>query len=258
MTKGPSTSGSRRGFRALACLALLAPALAAAQQAETPPPVTTQAAPEARDPAAPEARDPAAPEATEPARPLGPVLAQPGAPSAARPIVTLDREALFRRSAYGQRLQRDLERDSEALAAENRRIEAELIAEEQALTERRSALPPAEFADLAQAFDVKVQAIRDTQDRKARGLQQRLEEGQQRFLSSIGPILADLMRSRQASLLLDANAVLIAIEGVDITESAIAAVDARLGDGGTPGLTAPTPSMRPSPGVMPEGAAPGQ
>ncbi|MBL9059861.1 MAG: hypothetical protein JNK88_07545, partial [Mangrovicoccus sp.] len=46
------------------------------------------------------------------------------------PVATLDQEALFLKSAFGQRLQRDLETQRDALTAENRRIESELIAEE--------------------------------------------------------------------------------------------------------------------------------
>lgn len=165
------------------------------------------------------------------------------------PIATLDQEALFLRSAFGQRLQRDLETQRDALAAENRRIEAGLIAEEQALTEKRKTLAPGEFGPLAQDFDRKVESIRSEQDAKARALQQRLDRERQLFLSQVGPVLAEILRTRGALVLIDSAAVLIAAAGVDITDQAIAAIDARLGDGSGVERSAPD---GPAPGVPPE------
>ena len=177
----------------------------------------------------------------------GPGLAQEsGSPL---PVATLDQEALFLKSAFGQRLQRDLETQRDALTAENRRIESELIAEEQALTEQRKTLAPAEFGPLAQAFDQKVESIRSEQDAKARSLQQRLDRERQLFLSQVGPVLAEILRSRGALVLIDSAAVLIAAAGVDITEQAIAAIDARLGDGS--GLDRSTAPAAPAPEVSP-------
>lgn len=165
------------------------------------------------------------------------------------PVATLDQEALFLKSAFGQRLQRDLETQRDALTAENRRIESELIAEEQALTEQRKTLAPAEFGPLAQAFDQKVESIRSEQDAKARTLQQRLDRERQLFLSQIGPVLAEILRSRGALVLIDSAAVLIAAAGVDITAQAIAAIDAKLGDGS--GLDRTTAPAGPDPQVAP-------
>lgn len=158
----------------------------------------------------------------------GPVTAQDAAPLS---VATLDQESLFLDSAFGRRVTRELERDRDALSAENREIEAELIAEERALIDQRAALSPAEFAPIAEVFDTKVERIRAEQDRKGRELQRRFEEARQRFLGEIGPILTDLLRARGAQVLLDSGAVLLAVEGVDITAAAIAAIDARLGDG---------------------------
>ena len=158
----------------------------------------------------------------------GPGVAQDAAPLS---VATLDQESLFLDSAFGRRVTRELERDRDALSAENREIEAELIAEERALIDQRAALSPAEFAPIAEVFDTKVERIRAEQDRKGRELQRRFEEARQRFLGEIGPILTDLLRARGAQVLLDSGAVLLAVEGVDITAAVIAAIDARLGDG---------------------------
>lgn len=174
----------------------------------------------------------------------GPVTAQapvPGPVENVPPIgiAILDQDALFLDSEFGRRIQRDLERDRAALAAENRRIETALIEEERALTEQRGTIPPEEFAALAAGFDEKVQRIREEQDRKAQRLQEELDRARQRFLSVVGPVLTDILQRRGAAVLIDDQAVLISVPGVDITQEAIAAVDAELGDGSEEGLAVP-------------------
>ncbi len=175
---------------------------------------------------------------------VGPAAAQapvPGPVDSAPPIgiAILDQDALFLDSEFGQRVQRDLERDRAALAAENRRIENALIEEERALTQQRGTVPPEEFAALAADFDAKVQRIREEQDRKAQRLQEELDRARQRFLSVVGPVLTDILQRRGAAVLIDDQAVLISVPGVDITQEAIAAVDAELGDGSDEGLAVP-------------------
>lgn len=176
--------------------------------------------------------------------------------SAQSPVVTLDEDAMFLRSRFGQRLQGELERDRAALAAENRSIEAALIAEEKRLTEQRARTPPAEFAEMAAAFDTKVQRIRREQEAKSLALQRRLDRERQRFMQAAGPILADLLTTIGAVAVLDRGAVLIASEGIDITDAAIARIDAEIGDGtDLPTPDSPTPDS-PARDTAPDTAAP--
>ena len=102
-------------------------------------------------------------------------------------VLVLDQERLFEGSLWGKRVVREIEADSTALATENRRIEAELTAEEQALTDQRKLLPAEEFRALADAFDAKVVEIRRSQDAKARDLARLNEIEQQTFLSTAVP-----------------------------------------------------------------------
>jgi Skp family chaperone for outer membrane proteins len=155
------------------------------------------------------------------------------------PILTLDQDALFMRSEFGQRVQRELERDREALAAENRRIEADLVAEERALTEKRPTLSIAEFSELSKAFDDRVQTIRSERERKSRALQNKLEDERQRFLSAIGPILAELVQRRGGVAVIDRKVILLSFESIDITEEAVRTIDERIGAGESPELSEP-------------------
>jgi Skp family chaperone for outer membrane proteins len=90
----------------------------------------------------------------------------------------------------------------------------------------------AEFRVLADEFDTRVRAIRAAQDAKARDLQSQAEAAQQRFFEETIPVLLELVRVRGASVLLDSRTVLLSAGSVDVTDAAIAAINAGLGDGG--------------------------
>ena len=160
------------------------------------------------------------------------------------PILTLDQEALFSDSSLAERISREIEQRGEALAAENREIEAKLVAEELELTEKRPSMDPGEFRELADAFDLKVQALRDEQDAKTRELQRMREQARQNFLRRISPILSEIVRERGAVVVLDRRSVFLSADTIDITQLAIdrinAAFDANEIDGT---LTTPIPDV---------------
>ncbi|ARC88851.1 OmpH family outer membrane protein [Rhodovulum sp. MB263] len=155
-------------------------------------------------------------------------FAQEDRPVFLSPILTLDQDRVFEDSKAGQAVEEELQAATAALAAENRRIEAELVAEERALTERRANLPPEQFRPLAAAFDQKVETIRATQDRKARELTQRREEERQAFFRKALPALAEIVRERGAVAVLARDAVILSAGQVDITDEAIELLDERV------------------------------
>lgn len=161
----------------------------------------------------------------------GPALAQE-APAPAvvtsAPVLTLDQDRFFTESAFGRAV---LDREREALRLleeENKRIEAELIAEEQALTGLRGSLPPEDFAARATAFDAKVERIRDEQDAKATGLTAGRDAERQKFLQAAIPVLGELLGERQAVAILDKSTIILSLSAIDVTDEAIARVDAVL------------------------------
>jgi Skp family chaperone for outer membrane proteins len=147
------------------------------------------------------------------------------------PVLTLDQDRLFAESAFGRRVSAEIDAASEALAAENREIEAELLAEERDLTERRAEMPPEDFRALAEAFDEKAVGFRRRQDAKARALQRRDEAERAAFFRAVSPILSDLVAELGAVAILDDRAVLFAAPSIDVTDRAIARIDARIGAG---------------------------
>lgn len=158
----------------------------------------------------------------------GDVAAQDALRTAPSPVLVLDRERFYTDSRFGRGVQTALEAEARAFAEENRRIEEALEAEERDLTARRASLPPEEFRALARAFDEKVRAIRAARDSKSRDLTRRWDEARQRFLEQAVPILAELAAARGAAVILDRAQVILSFDLIDVTEAAIAAVDAVL------------------------------
>ena len=146
-------------------------------------------------------------------------------------ILTVAPEALYTQSDFGQRIAREIEEESLAIAAQNRSIEAELTAEERELTELRDTLAPTEFRARAEAFDEKVQRLRREQDEKARAVGTRNEEARRALLTAAQPILLQVMVESGAVAVLDRRVVLLSVDSVDITEQAILRVNAEFGEG---------------------------
>jgi Skp family chaperone for outer membrane proteins len=146
-------------------------------------------------------------------------------------IVTIDIDRLFAATQLGQRISEDFRAESEVLAAENRTIAAALTEEERSLTERRGEMDAAVFRGEAEAFDEKVQGIRTAQDSKQRALEESTSLGREDFFVSIRPILGQLMIDNGAGAILDRRSVVMSVGRIDITDVAIAAIDAQVGDG---------------------------
>jgi Skp family chaperone for outer membrane proteins len=161
-----------------------------------------------------------------------PAAAQEALPQS--PVLTLDEERLFTGSAFGKRVLAELMAAERELAAENRALEEELVAAERALTEQRPTTPPDVFRGLADAFDARVQQVRQTQDAKARELARRRDAERQRFFEAAVPVLGDLAREAGAVAILSRQAIILSFDRIDVTDAAIARLDATLGDGREP------------------------
>ncbi|SMY07484.1 OmpH family outer membrane protein [Flavimaricola marinus] len=155
------------------------------------------------------------------------------------PVLTIDADRLFGETLFGARVLAELGAATEALAAENRVIETTLQEEVDSLTARRPTMDVATFRQAADAFDTRVQRIRQEQDAKEAGLQQALAQGREAFLAAATPVLGQLMVDSGAVVILDRRTVFLSVGIVDVTDEAVAAIDAALGDG--TGLDATVP-----------------
>ena len=147
------------------------------------------------------------------------------------PVLVIEFDRVFGQSAFGRRVSAELEAEGAEIAAENRRLEAELTEEERRLTERRPTMAAEDFRALASAFDEKVQSLRQQQDAKARSLNQRSEEARRQFLAVAEPVLDRLMRESGAAVILERRTVFVAADAIDVTDDAIALIDAAIGTG---------------------------
>lgn len=155
----------------------------------------------------------------------------PAPPVVFASILTLDDERFFADSVFGKSVIARQERASRALIDENRRIEAALEAEEKDLTIRRTTLSREDFAPLAEAFNEKVEGIRKAQDAKTRDLQRGFDADRQRFLEAARPVLAEVMGARGAVAIIDSRAVFVGFDNIDVTDEAIARLDAAVAEG---------------------------
>ena len=156
------------------------------------------------------------------------VTVQP--PQAPAQVLLIDQDRLFSGSVFGQAVGGVIDRVGRDLSAQNREIEDVLTQEEQRLTELRSSLSIEDFRLRAAEFDARVVEIRSEQDAKNRALGAYAEAARQRFLEIMGPILIDLVQRSRAEVLMDRRAVIFARDDIDITDEAIAAIDAALAD----------------------------
>lgn len=154
-------------------------------------------------------------------------------------ILTLDQDRLYGTSLYGRALEAKSLADTQALAAENRKIETDLSTEEADLTTRRATLSAPAFAALADAFDQKVERIRAAQEAKAKQLSLDRDTARKQFFDAAVPVLADLMRQLGAFAILNHDTVILSFDNIDVTDRAVVELDARLGDGTTPPAPAP-------------------
>jgi len=166
--------------------------------------------------------------------PLGAQTAGP-----ASQILTLDQDRLYAESLYGKALEARLGVATQALAAENRKMEQDLAAEEADLTQKRPTMSASAFQVLADAFDAKVEQVRTDQAAKIDAMKAQRDVGRTAFFQAAVPVMATLMQKMGAFAILNRSAIVVVFDSIDVTERAIAAVDEKLGDGSTLGTTGP-------------------
>ncbi len=146
----------------------------------------------------------------------------------AGPVLVVSRERVLRETRAGRAL-RQAER--ELTAAFQARVDAvkrEIDAEEAELAQIRGQLTRAEFEARAQRFDAKVRITRRRSQRRAAELQRAVRLARERLTAELGPILIELLRAEGASIVLDADQILVAAPGVNKTDRVIALFDARV------------------------------
>jgi Skp family chaperone for outer membrane proteins len=156
-----------------------------------------------------------------------PLAAQQSGPQ----VLIVDSDRLFLETQYGQRIASDLAARTADLQAENDAIVAALTQEERSLTQRRATMDPAAFRIEAAAFDAKVQQVRRDRDAKNGELAAEAAQARAAFEERAQAIVANLMLERGATMVLEQRNVILSVRAANITDAAIARIDATLGAG---------------------------
>lgn len=154
-----------------------------------------------------------------------------GQPISNTSVLIIDSERLYAESLFGKRANAEIQAETAVLAAENRRIAAELTEEERALTKQRPDMSPEDFRRVADAFDERVEGIRNEQQQREVDLVQTREAERQRFFSNLEPVLETVLSDSGAVVLLEKRSVFASSNALDVTDQVIAQADLILGDG---------------------------
>ncbi len=98
--------------------------------------------------------------------------------------------------------------------------------EEAELAELRERMTASEFRDRVREFEKKVFANRDFAQQESAKLQSVLAQASNRLRREIAPILAQLLREREAKLMLDKNQVILSSDTLDVTDEVLKRLDA--------------------------------
>lgn len=168
------------------------------------------------------------------------------------PYRILDQDRFLRGSQLGQQILARVRAAEARLQADNQTLFDQLAAEERALTEARATLSAEEFRAQADAFDARVETIRMQRAQISQQLSQWSEGEAQRFYDAALPVLVQLMNDEGILALFRPETVILGSDILDMTDAAIARLDAS-GIDETDPVPAPdtSPEAVPSPSPSP-------
>lgn len=143
-------------------------------------------------------------------------------------VLVVSRARVLTETRAAQALREAEVRAGATLQARVDALKAELEIEEADLARVRAVLPQDAFEARAKNFDRKVRLARRESQRQAAQLQQVFRAARERLVAQLRPILAELLQSERADIVLDAGQVLLATPQADRTEQVIAIFDARV------------------------------
>jgi Skp family chaperone for outer membrane proteins len=154
-----------------------------------------------------------------------PVLADP--PQAK--IVVLDRAAILQFSKVGQDIARQMQAYANQAKADLQGQGRALQAEGRALQQQVAILAPDVKQKRLDAFRAKEQSLQTVAQRKDEQLKAGFAQARQTMEQTLGPILQQLVKERNANLVLDKQAVVFSnASGFDITGDAINRLNQKL------------------------------
>lgn len=140
-------------------------------------------------------------------------------------VLVLDETSLLTQSKLGQDIL-SLEQSEQAeITTAGRLVTEQLEAEEALLTEQRLTLSHEEFRVLADAFNEKVETVRDSEAAVRVAQLTRVEARRRAFFQFISPQLEGMLRKYGAAAIIDRRYVLLSNPVLDITQELITLLD---------------------------------
>ncbi|MBY8975814.1 OmpH family outer membrane protein [Rhodobacteraceae bacterium NNCM2] len=157
--------------------------------------------------------------------PAAPALAQEGVEHS---VLVVSRTRILTETVAARTLREDeaalRQRLKNWAEAEKRALEED----EQRLTNLRTEIPKEEFDKLAGEFEQKVRTIRRDTQRFDAAIQANFRDARKELLKNLYPILIEVLRKYNADLIIDADQILIADPGVEVTDEVISLYDERV------------------------------
>lgn len=151
-----------------------------------------------------------------------PAQAQTQPPQTAiQTILVVDRERVLRDSAPGRALAAAVQEQRLALQSASAEAEKAMEAEETEIDQIRDRLTPQQFEERLRDFDQRVRQVRRDSQQASQALHARINDARRDLEQSLNLVLRDILAERGASVLLNAQTVIMAREEIDITAEAV-------------------------------------
>ena len=154
------------------------------------------------------------------------VAALPRAARANDRIIVVSRERVLREVEIARYLREAEGRLTRQLQVSVDEAKAQFAIEEEQLSELRAELDSESFAARAQDFDRRIRAVRRETQERATFLQRGFQEARAAIVAALPGLLERVRVEHGARLILNADQVLAVGEGVDVTDTVIALMDA--------------------------------
>ncbi|MCW0180383.1 OmpH family outer membrane protein [Zavarzinia sp.] len=165
-------------------------------------------------------------------------------------IAFVDVPRIMRDSAAAKSVRTQLERQEKAYEAEIKAQTDKLRADEDALKKQRASIAADAFAAKQKEFQGKVDALRQQVERRRQQMSFAQDDAMKKLEPVFNQIVAEVAKEVSATIVLDTARVLVSSNNLDITETVMSRLDAKL-PSITVNFNAPAAPVAPGGGALP-------
>ena len=136
-------------------------------------------------------------------------------------ILLIDKDRVLRESDVAERLAAIESKARAALQAELNELRSAMEAEENEIADLRQRADKTEFDERVRDFNDRVQETRRSVQQKNEALQRQFVEARRSVAEALGPVMAAILQSSGAQLIVDSRSILAARPDADVTEEAL-------------------------------------